>query len=522
MRWFWLCGVTLAIVSFGAPAAHAGEPDHGDERSDEDRGDDGAGDDGGSTVEIAPVETDPDTGNLDLDGVEPAPEKTLPPDGMAHRPNLPSVDRDMLNPRQGGAGRGSATLEISKIGEDTFVDLDFVYVFKPGKWRIAPQLPIRLRILDEHPEDDGLIRNQDWDEVSDWARLLAFVQYGSYDDPFFFRYGQLNGVTIGHGSLVNRYFNTVDVDHYQGGLFTNFDLGFGGGEVMLDNVFDPEILVGRAFVRPFSLFDSWPRALRMIKLGATLGGDFTAPLSVSTADGAFYAHPDWHPVVLADQIVTLFSTDIEVPAVSTAHLDVVPYMDFATVDGEGFGWHLGTYVNVRFTPESVLHTRLEYRFQGKGYEPGYVSAFYEIQRYSHLGGDPKLAQLLDGEIGKRHDGFYFEGDLRIADAFRFTVLYSTRGGKRGNDLMARLRLRDIGPVSVTLFLGRVGFDGLDNLFAADRTVWGTSVRLNLTDWLFIRGSMVNEWWVKHRPEDGTGYFETDTNFSFGAGLMVRL
>jgi len=520
MRWFSLVWLLFAVASLGLPpVALAGEPEPaGDEEPKDEEPPD---DDGGSSVEIAPVDTDPDTGNIDIDGVEPALEPTLPEDGMGHRPNLPAVDRDMINPRQQGAGRGSAVLELAHIGEDTFIDLDFIYVFKTGDWRIAPQLPIRFRIIDEHPESGGLIREEDWDEPSDWARLLSFVQYGSYDQPFFFRYGQLNGVTIGHGSLVNRYFNTVDVDHYQGGLFANFDLDFAGGEVMLDNLFDPEILVGRAFVRPFSLFEDWVRPLRLMKFGATLGGDFAAPLAVATADGKIYAHPDWNPVVLADQVVTLFSADIEVPAVSTPHVDLVPYTDFATVDGEGFGWHLGTYFNFRFTPKSVLRTRIEYRFQGKGYEPGYVSPFYEIQRYSHLGGEPKLADLLDGTIGKRHNGFYFEGDLRIDRAFRFTLLYSTRGGKRGNDLMTRLRLRDIGPVSLTVFLGRVGFDGFDNLFAADKTIWGTSLRINLTEWLFVRGTVVNEWWLRHKP-DGNGYFETDTNLSVGAGLMVRL
>lgn len=519
MRCFSICWVALACVALGPMAAAAAEPDPA--APAESPPDEGTGGDPGSGVEIVPIETDPDTGNTDLDGVEPVPEKELPADGMAHRPGMPAVDRDMLSPRQNGAGRGRASVEIAHIGEDTYLDLDFIYVFKVDAWRIAPQLPLRLRFIDEKPESGGVIREEDWDEPSDWARLLAFIQYGSYDQPFFFRYGELNGVTIGHGSLVNRYFNTVDVDHYQGGLFANFDGGFAGGEVMLDNLFDPEILVGRAYVRPFSLFESWARPLRLLKFGVTAGADFTAPLAVSSAGGGIYAHPDWRPVVLADEVAGLFSADIEVPAVSTPHFDLVPYTDFATVDGKGFGWHLGTYVNFRFTPTAALRMRLEYRFQGKGYEPGYISPFYEIQRYSHLGDDPKLAQLMDGRIGKRHNGFYLETDLKVDKAFRLTVLYATRGGRRGEDLIARLRLRDIGPVSLTLSLGRVGFDGLDNLFAADRTVWGTSLRLNLTDWLYVNGTIVNQWWLKHRG-DGSGYFETDTNFSFGAGIMLQL
>jgi len=472
-------------------------------------------------TDLAPLVPEPDSDMPDVDRGDELPSDGLPPEGLARRPAMPAVDRDMLSPRQHGAGRGAALAEIAHIGEDVYLDLDLMYVFKVGEWRIAPRLPMRLRLIDESPETDGVVRKEDWDEASDWARLLAFVQYGGYGQAFFVRYGELNGVTIGHGSLVNRYFNTIDVDHYQGGLFAGLDGGFAGGEVLLDNVLDPELFVGRGYVRPFSLFESWPRVVRDLKFGVTAGADVEAPLAVATGHGGFFAHPDWQPVVLADEVAGLFGVDVEVPAVSLPHLDLVPYLDVATVDGKGAGLHLGTYFNVRFNRRNTLNLRLEYRFQGEGYEPGYISPFYEIQRFSHLGGDPKLDLLRRGEIGHEHSGFYVEGDLKLGTVFRYTALYATRGGKRGQDLMMRLRLRDVGPLRLSLFFGRVGFDGLDNLFAADRTVWGTSLRVLLTDWFFVTGTVVNEWWLRHE-EDGAGYFETTTNFSFGVGLQIQV
>lgn len=477
-------------------------------------------------VEATPVEpeihpSDPDADLLDVERGEPAPARILPPEGMAHRPGMPSLDRDLIAPHQSMVGRGTAVVELSRIGEDLFLDVNLVYVIKADEWRIAPRLPLRLRLVDEEPKTTKAIRTEDWDEPSDWARVLAFVQYGGFGQPVFFRYGELNGVTIGHGALVNRYFNSVDIDHYQGGVFAMVDLDFAGGEVLLDNVFGPEIFVGRGYVRPFSLIEGWARPLRLMKFGVTAGADFTAPLAVATSNGSIYAHPDWQPIVLADEVAGLFSVDLEVPAVSTPHFDLVPYLDVATVDGKGAGLHAGSFVNVRFDTESSLRTRLEYRYEGSGYEAGYVSPFYEIQRYSHLGGDPKLAQLRHGEIAARgRHGFYLETELRYRNALRYGLIYAHRGERRGHDLLMRLRLRELGPVQLTLMLARLGFSGFDNLFAADRTMWGATVRVTPLEWLFVRASVVNEWWLV-RDASGTGGFETTTNFSFGVGLIIR-
>src|SRR5690606_24695767 len=113
----------------------------------------------------------------------------------------------------------------------TFLDMNVQLKLDLGddqRWRIAPRIPLRIRLIDDAPETDDVIRTEDWDEVSDWARLAGYVQYGRFGEPYVVRYGELDGVTIGHGSLVNRYYNTIDIDHYQGGVFASLDFGFGG------------------------------------------------------------------------------------------------------------------------------------------------------------------------------------------------------------------------------------------------------------------------------------------------------
>src|SRR5438552_2785722 len=63
--------------------------------------------------------------------------------------------------------------------------------------------------------------------------------------------GQLWGASIGHGTLVNRYANSLNLDHPKFGLAFDVNTTYFGVETMTDYVGDPSLLAGRAYVRPF-------------------------------------------------------------------------------------------------------------------------------------------------------------------------------------------------------------------------------------------------------------------------------
>lgn len=509
--------VLCAFVGTPAWAAPAGDPVK-DEPKDDDSKEPAIDED----LEPDPYDDKPE--NTDEDEGEPIVRLKLPEHGMALRPTLPFVERDLVQPRNSPGGRASAQLGFATIGEDFFLELSIGAVFTPGKWRIAPRLPMRLRLVDEAPHTDAIIREEDWDEPSDWARVLAFIQYGALGDPLILRYGELTGVSLGHGSIVNRYFNTIDIDHYQGGIYFYGDLGIVGGEAILNDVFGPEVMVARGFVRPFDPFEKLPLPLRGLKVGATIGADFSAPTAVDVGDEGLFATPENEPIVLADRVLTMFGLDLEVPVVSSPHLDVVPYADIASLELEAFGLHFGSMFNIRFNTKSSLRLRAEYRFIGEDHVPGYVSPFYEIERYAWLGGEPKLGQLdryyADEGLGEPHHGFHIETDLKIDNVLAWTFIFTSNGRDRNNDLLTRLRLPNLGPVRLTLFFARLGFEGLEDLFAADRTVGGVSVRLALGSF-FVRGRVVYEWKLA-RNDDGSNGYQAILNWDLGAGVIIDL
>jgi len=502
----------------------------------DDKGEPGAGDEGGSGVEVEPVgdrpepvdddagelKPDPYDDRIDEDEGEPVAPLGLPEEGMARRPALPYMERDLVSPRAHPVGRGAAQVSLQSIGDDEYLALNVGYVFQTGKWRIAPRFALRLRIADGPPESSDLVRLEDYDEPSDFARLLAFVQYGYVGEPVVVRYGEMSGITIGHGSIVNRYFNTIDIDHYQGGVYAFGDAGFIGAEGLVNDLFHPDVMVARVFVRPFDgLQETAPLPLSGLKLALTLGADLAAPTAIAQDDGRLFTTPEWEPEVLGDRFLPMAAIDLEVPVVSSPHVDVVPYLDVATIDFDSLGVHVGTYVNTRFTRKSALRSRIEYRWTGAGHDPGYVSPFYEIERFSLHGGEPKLTAIEnDAPFAHAWSGMHLELDLKIEKLLSWSVIFTTSGRDPQYDLLTRLKLPYLGPVRLTLFLARLGFDDFDDLFDNERTLMGAAARVMVLDPIFVRGRIVQEWWLARDAQGATSY-GTTTDWDLGAGVLLE-
>jgi len=103
-------------------------------------------------------------------------------------------------------------------GEDGFALILLEQGLSYGGFDLVLSGPLRFRIIDEAPEEDGVLRDQDWDEPSDFARIARRIAFARrWDDgELNVRIGELNGVGVGHGSAADHYFISTDMDHYQG------------------------------------------------------------------------------------------------------------------------------------------------------------------------------------------------------------------------------------------------------------------------------------------------------------------
>lgn len=432
-------------------------------------------------------------------------------------PTPPRVDLRHLGPQEGFTGQLLGRAGLDRTGEDLHAELLAGGILAGERWALAPRLPIRLRIADRSPQDDAVLRREDWDEPSDFGRLLPYARWGHLGDPVHVRLGELNRVRLGHGTLVAGYTSHVDVDHYQGGLYASVDQGPAGGELLLDNVIRPEILVGRPFVQPFRGLGELPLGLDGLRVGATAGADFRAPVALRTRDGEPVVGAHRGPVVERRDAVSLLGLDLEWPILDRDAVALMPYADLNAVDLGGPGVHAGAVLNVRFDPLTTWRMRLEYRRAWPGYEPDWLDAFYEIHRASYRGGAPKLAWLRgEGAAGDRH-GFLLATDVHVVGRMRYHLLVSDEQGPGNTDLVLRLELPQIGPARVSAFFARLAFDGLDDLFEPGRMVAGLKARYNLGRF-YVHARVTDEWWFRH-TDAATSRFETTIGFDVGVGVL---
>lgn len=121
-------------------------------------------------------------------------------------------------------------IPLGKFG----LGLDLVFLFNPYAEGDEP------RFLAE----DGAA----WDDASTWLRLIRYIRYAQPYDPFYFRLGEFDYLTIGHGSIMSGYSN-----HDRRGLHLNVRKANGkyGMETMVNDLGNPSIFGGRVFFRPF-------------------------------------------------------------------------------------------------------------------------------------------------------------------------------------------------------------------------------------------------------------------------------
>lgn len=426
-----------------------------------------------------------------------------------------------------GSVGGGAMYEL--IDGEHFITLDLATELGIGPVRFGVWVPLRLRVY----PDGVAIRPEDWDEVSDFARLLRFVEVtlGGESWRFRGRFGSLDGESIGHGTVVAGYYNNIDRDHYQAGLALSTAIKWGGFEFMLDNLLDPEIFSMRVHTRPTSFFTDNSWANRLV-VGMSFTSDTSAPAGLETADDPDPAAAPTARVLVLDEdnniavadsdVLGVLGVDAEYTILSNKWIDLVPYMDLNFMfSGEtGVGFHLGTFFNLKI-PWSIgpkLMTRLEYRAMSSSYAPRYIDSTYETQRVQYTPGDlatgqaplTKLGWLRSGAGGNH--GWLGELYFDFAGWVRVGGTYEDYSGPDNAALTLSLLLPKFPVVQLGAFYTKRGFDGFDEAFDLDGAWLVAFARLKIWGPIYLSASYSLNW---EATEDG---YETNHNASAGAGV----
>ena len=273
-------------------------------------------------------------------------------------------------------------IPLGKIG----IGLDLILLYNPYAEGAEPQ------ILAE----DG----ESWDSPSTWLRLIRYIRYGQPYDPFHVRFGELDYLTIGHGSIMSGYSN-----YDRRGLRLNFrsSENRSGIETMLNDIGNPTIFGGRVFLRPFQREDS-NNILTRFELGATYLTDINPNLQEDN-----------------EEPLTALGLDVGFPIFETSTFRLDLYDDIAflntlsnTSESEAsdilegnsatanLAW--GNAVGVGFNFTQAIF-KIEYRIFGDGYIPSVFDYTYESAK--SLSPEPDMPQFfgLEGDTEPRR-GFF--------------------------------------------------------------------------------------------------------------------
>ncbi len=416
--------------------------------------------------------------------------------GLFLAPAVQAQDADAIKGAVGSPGADTignvgGDLNIGMIDDDLFITLNMGLNFDFGIVGFGIQAPLRLLVRDVDPEAEtygGAIRKEDWDEWTDYLKILRFFRYGYKGKSLIFaQVGDLPGASLGHGTIINRYYNNTDLDHYKMGIQFDLNTDYGGFETLFNNSVISNLIGVRGYIRPWSFVDT-ESYMNNLSLGFTFATDYAAPYCIegqtaagdrteACLDQAAGDQPsfdkDGNLRVHEDKTVTIIGGDIEFRLVNTSWLSLTPYMDLNGILDAGIGYHAGI-LSVFHIPviNLDLSARIEYRYFEGDYIPAYFDSFYEIQKFGYPFKDdkqPKRKVLDDlGEINSGGlNGYYAELIFDFMGLVQIGASYDDYDGEYNSNLRVYLSVPALEVVQFGAYYYRHNYEGAANAFKFD-------------------------------------------------------
>ncbi len=318
------------------------------------------------------------------------------------------------------------------IDGDTYSKAIVQPTFNMGKLKLSLYLPVVYQTDLFDPDDwyhpDG---NNEWsfgfdkegykdmalDALSDLFLKIRYIEWGKQRDPFFFKVGNINSVTLGHGILMRDYANDKDFPAIRRvGLNLGLEGKKLGIETIVNDFANPEIFGFRTYVKPIG----------SLALGLSSVVDINPDNSID---------PSSLNTSYSDTVFLTAAADIDFPLMENDVLSFIFFSDIAGmlpyINGEmeykmmydtsadgfsfnnfrNFGWNAGLFGNILF-----IDYRLEYRYFDGVFKPSFFDSSYERLRGTYIDDiNEYLADTSNPDYNQKVMGIYGEGGFTLFD-----------------------------------------------------------------------------------------------------------
>ncbi len=343
-------------------------------------------------------------------------------------------------------------------------------------------------------ESSGKLRNENFNEFSDYLSIIRYVRYGMKDEPVYLRLGSLGYYSLGHGTIMNNYNNSPTFDNRRIGLVADINFGKFGFESIYSSLGQSGILGVRAYVLPlqFTSVSNLP-IISNLELGFTVVSDFN---TLARVDSGYFDTNGEFKVIKDGGDVSFYSFDVGLPLLKSASTKILLYFDYNKMVDFGSGIATGVQVNLNGLGLISLSSKLERRINSGKYLPAYFNSLYEIERFKGNAISNSYFTKVDmvNAITKNRNGFYGDLLVRILNLFDISGSYQ-RLDKAPNSGILNLRI-SIEPENISFVL-RAGYDKINirnekDLFKLDDRSY-LFAELGYKPFEYLLVSMVYNW-----------------------------
>lgn len=295
-------------------------------------------------------------------------------------------------------------------------------------------------------EGFGRLRHQDWDEASDFAKIIRYMVIGGQEQPFYLNVSRLYDQTFGHGTVVRQYNPNIDYNTARVGVTVDFNRQAIGIQAMANDLVRPDVLGLMMFLRPFRP-TSESAFWRSVSLGVSWVHGVNVPRSVRYEQGLYtrsFDEPipsvdsELNPVGGAYEQLKIVGVDLEAKVVRTQNADGKLYLDYQKMVGFGGGITMGSLWRLSFGRPAwqALRIRAELHSFDPDYLPSFFDTFHDIFQYQYLpvgyqGSNgltyhpTKLGFLDANRKGRRRVGGYLELQHSFLDVMTLGATWRT-------------------------------------------------------------------------------------------------
>jgi len=410
-------------------------------------------------------------------------------------------------------GSIKASFGLTKIGDETYAGLRLQPEFRVWKFGFGFDIPIQFNV------DTREFRTEEFQGGVEILRMIRYVSLGKKkDDAIYVRAGDLYGVSLGYGTLINNYSNSPSFEARKFGF--NVDLNFKeivGMEGVYSDIKGFNLLGVRGYARPLRT-TSIP-----IVRSFEVGYSFVTDKGTNADSTAVFLKQDGIKANAFDAGITFLNTSF-IKLVGYGQTSQLKKIESDTLDSKfaadaitykkGMGTSAGLSAKMKIAAAFSLDTRIERLWYEDHYLPQFFDAIYEINK------DQKILSLgtAEGQKGIYGNlGMIFFNKFRINGALLLPDQISATSPALVQVGLEASKLADKITISGSYIKG--GLQDLGDAFTLDQnSLANFNVVYQIASFLYVGADYK---WTFAKLEDGsieaTDYFRPYFGLSFPLG-----